>query len=96
VVLKCGSRLEQRWFILVDRLTIAVGRSAQGIPWPLEKVYTVILFISPVKPHGAEEHSAFLAHIAGCIRDSGNRIAAAGGQQELLDLLSFQNEEQEG
>lgn len=82
--------------ILVDRLTIAIGRSAEGIPWPLEKVHTVVLFISPVKPNGAEEHSIFLSHIARCIRDSGDRIAAVSGQQELLDLLNFQTEEQEG
>ncbi len=60
--------------ILVDRLTIAVGRSGKGIGWPEEKVHTIILFISPVKPNGPEEHSAFLNHIAGCIRSSGDLL----------------------
>ncbi len=80
--------------ILVDKLTVAVGKSQAGIPWPGEMVNTVILFVSPVKHSAPQEHSSFLGHIAGKIRNSGDRIAAAGNQDELLDLLGFQPEEQ--
>ncbi|MCP4647348.1 MAG: PTS sugar transporter subunit IIA [bacterium] len=80
--------------ILVDKLTIAVGRSTAGILWPDKKVQTVVLFISPVKPGGPEEHNAFLGHIASCIKNSGDKISAATNEEELLELLGFQLEEQ--
>lgn len=81
--------------ILVDRLTIAVGRSGKGIGWPEEKVHTVILFISPVKPNGPEEHSAFLNHIAGCIRSSGDLLESADSMERLFELLGFELSNQE-
>ncbi|MCD4707002.1 MAG: PTS sugar transporter subunit IIA [Candidatus Sabulitectum sp.] len=80
--------------ILVDKLTIAVGKSPSGIPWPEEMVKTVILFVSSVKPSAPQEHSKFLGHIAGKIKNSGDKITAASNQNELLDLLGFQPEEQ--
>lgn len=80
--------------ILVDKLTVAVGKSSAGIPWPEEKVNIVVLFISPVKPNEPREHFKFLGHIAGRIRDSGDEIAAVGNQDELLNLLGFELEEQ--
>ena len=76
--------------ILVDKLAIAVGRSEKGIQWPDEKVNTIILFISPVKPNGPEEHSAFLSHIASCIRKSGDELVSAGSGDELFELLNFE------
>ena len=81
--------------ILVDHLSVAVGRSKAGIPWPKEKVHTVILFISPVKPGGPEEHAAFLSHIAGCIRKSGDELASAGSMEKLFELLDFELAKQE-
>ncbi len=81
--------------ILVDKLSIAVGRSEEGIPWPDEKVHTVILFISPVKPNSSEEHSSFLSHIAGRVRKSGDEVASADSAEKLFDLLKFQLCEQE-
>ena len=81
--------------ILVDQLAIAVGRSEKGIPWPEEKVNTIILFISPVKPNGPEEHSAFLSHIAGCLRKSGDELASAGSIEKLFELLNFGHGKQE-
>ncbi len=80
--------------ILVDKLTIVVGRSHAGISWPEERVNTVIMFVSPVKPNSPQEHTKFLGHIAGKIRKSGDKIVAAGNQDELLTLLGFQLEEQ--
>ncbi len=80
--------------ILIDKLTIAVGISAAGIPWPKKKVHTVVLFISPVKHNGPEEHIEFLGHIASCIRDSGDKIAKVSQKDELLNLLGLQLEEQ--
>lgn len=81
--------------ILVDQLAIAVGRSEKGIPWPEEKVHTVILFISPVKPNGPEEHAAFLSHIADRLRNSGDELAAAGSMERLFELLDFEPGKQE-
>lgn len=80
--------------ILVDTLTIAVGKSKNGIGWPEQKVSTVVLFVSSVKPNSHEEHNLFLRHIANKIKKSGDMIAQAGNQVELLDLLGFQIEEQ--
>ena len=80
--------------ILVDKLTIVVGKSQTGIPWPEKMVNTVVLFVSPVKPNSPQEHNKFLSHIAGKIRKSGDKIATAGNQDELLALLGFQHEEQ--
>ncbi|MCK5785793.1 MAG: PTS sugar transporter subunit IIA [Candidatus Sabulitectum sp.] len=80
--------------ILVDKLTIAVGKSSAGIPWPEEKVNTVVLFISPVNLTAPQEHSKFLAHIAGKIKNSGDKIIASSNQDELLKLLGFQLEKQ--
>lgn len=81
--------------ILVDQLSIAVGRSEKGIPWPQEKVNTVILFVSPVKPSGPEDHAAFLSHIAGRIKKSGDELASAGSLEKLFELLGFKPGEQE-
>jgi nitrogen PTS system EIIA component len=79
--------------ILVDRIMVAVGRSRKGILWPTEKVHTVILFISPVKPMGPEEHAAFLSHVAMSIRDSGEAIVSAPSEGKLLELLDFERED---
>ena len=81
--------------ILVDKLTVVVGRSEAGILWPDEPVNTVILFVSPVKVNSPQEHSKFLGHIAGKIKKFGDGIATAGSQEELLKLLDFQMEERE-
>ncbi len=80
--------------ILVDKLTVVVGRSETGIPWPEEKVNTVILFVSPVKVNSPQEHNKFLGHIASRIKKSGDSIAAAGSEAEIITLLGFQIEEQ--
>jgi mannitol/fructose-specific phosphotransferase system IIA component (Ntr-type) len=81
--------------ILVDKLTIAVGRSEAGIGWPENRIHTVILFVSPVRLNAPQDHTRFLSHIAGRIKKFGDRIVAAGNQDELLDLLGFQHEELE-
>jgi mannitol/fructose-specific phosphotransferase system IIA component (Ntr-type) len=80
--------------ILVDKLTIAVGRSQNGVKWPKNKVHTVILFVSPVRLNAPQDHTKFLSHIAGKIKKSGDEIVSAGNQEELLRLLGFQYEEQ--
>lgn len=82
--------------ILVDGLCVAVGRSARGIPWPEEPVHTIILFISPVKPNGPEEHSAFLSHIADHLKKSGNDLNDASSMDKLFDLLDLEPEEMGG
>ena len=79
----------------MDQLAIAVGRSAAGIPWPRIRCIPFILFISPVKPNGPEEHSAFLSHIAGCIKRSGNDLASADSMERLFELLDFELAKQE-
>lgn len=81
--------------ILVDRLSVAVGVSRGGIPWPEEKVNLIILFISPVKPNGPEEHSAFLGHIAGRIREYGDELSRVESPERLLELLDLEPEKQE-
>jgi len=81
--------------ILVDKLVVAVGRSTKGVPWPEEPVHTVILFISPVKPSGPEEHAAFLSHISERIRKSGDDLEAADSMEKLFELLNFETEKLE-
>lgn len=81
--------------ILVDQLAIAVGRSSAGIPWPKEKVHTVILFISPVKPNGPEEHATFLSHIASRIAEKGDEMASADSMERLFEFLDFEFANQE-
>lgn len=93
-VVHSGIALPHCRSILVDKLTIVVGRSETGIPWPEEKVNTVILFVSPVKVNSPQEHNKFLGHIAGKIKKSGDSIAAAGSEADILALLGFKIEEQ--
>lgn len=77
--------------ILVDDFLIAVGKSADGVAWPDEKVRIVILFISPVKPGGPEEHSELIRHFASRLRDGGaEKLFDAGGPSELADMLGLE------
>ncbi len=75
--------------ILVDKLTVVVGRSQPGISWPEQIVNTVILFVSPVNLNAPLEHNKFLSHIAGKIKKSGDKISEVENQDELLTLLGF-------
>lgn len=76
--------------ILVDDLTVVVGRSVSGIPWPEDRVRIMIMFISPVKPDGPHEHLAFISHVASRIRKSTDAVMNASSTESLLDLLGME------
>lgn len=77
--------------ILVDDFLIAVGKSDDGVGWPDEKVRIVILFISPVKPGGPQEHSELIRHFASRLRDGGaKKLFEAAGPEDLADLLGLE------
>ena len=82
--------------ILVDDFLIAVGRSSDGVGWPDEKVKIVILFISPVKPGGPQEHSELIKHFATSLRKGGaEKLFEAEGPEELAELLGLETAESE-
>lgn|GEM_PF-424004 len=77
--------------ILVDDFVIVVGRSGKGVGWPDEPVKLVILFISPVKPSGPQEHMDLIKHLAGRLGENGpEKLFAAAGAGQLAQLLGFQ------
>lgn len=76
--------------ILVDELTVVVGRSVTGIPWPDETVNIMVLFISPVRPDGPHEHLAFISHVASAIKKSPDSVINAANPESLLDSLGME------
>jgi fructose PTS system EIIA component len=76
--------------ILVDDFVVILGRSAKGVSWPDDQVRLVILFISPVKPSGPQEHMELIKHLAGKITENGTKLFKAQNQAGLADLLGFQ------
>lgn len=76
--------------ILVDDLTVVVGRSPKGVPWPEEAARVIILFISPVRPDGPHEHLAFISHVATRIKKSNEAVLNASSAGSLLELLGLE------
>ncbi len=76
--------------ILVDDLTVVVGRSSAGVPWPEEPVKVMIMFISPVRPDGPHEHLAFISHVASRIRKSPEAVLNAESPDSLLGVLGLE------
>lgn len=76
--------------ILVDELTVIVGRSLKGIPWPEDMAKVIILFISPVRPDGPHEHLAFISHVASRIKKSNEAVLNASSTESLLGLLGLE------
>lgn len=76
---------------LVEDLVIILGRSPAGIGWPEEPARTIILFITPVRPSGPQEHLELISHIADRIRNSpAGGLAGAAGPSELAGMLGFE------
>jgi len=76
--------------ILMDDLVIAIGRSSSGIPWPDEPAGVVVMFISPVKPSGPQEHMDLIAHLASHMKNNGpERITGASSPEKLAELLGL-------
>jgi len=59
--------------ILVDDFAIVLGRAPKGLGWPEKKVSTIILFISPVRPSGPQEHMDLIKHLVKSIKGKRNR-----------------------
>lgn len=77
--------------ILMDDLVIAIGRSSSGIPWPDEPAGVVVMFISPVKPSGPQEHMDLIKHLVEHIRLHGpEKLTSAGSAAELAGLLGLE------
>lgn len=77
--------------ILVDDFVVVVGRSRKGVSWPDDPVKLVLLFISPVKPSGPQEHMDLIKHLAGRLGDnSSEKLFAASSARQLAQLLGFQ------
>lgn len=76
--------------ILMDDLVIAIGRSASGIPWPEEPAGVVVMFISPVKLSGPQEHMNLIAHLANQMKTNGpEMITSADSPERLAGLLGL-------
>ncbi len=76
--------------ILVDEMQVVLGRSGRGIPWPDEKVSTIILFVSPARQTGPGEHMEFIRHVAGKLRGEGSgRLRRADDAAEAAALLKL-------
>lgn len=77
--------------ILMDDFMIVTGRSAAGIPWPDEKASVVVLFISPVKLSGPQEHMDLIAHLASHMKTNGpGKLTGAGSPEALAGLLGLE------
>jgi mannitol/fructose-specific phosphotransferase system IIA component (Ntr-type) len=59
--------------ILVDDFAIVLGRAPKGIGWPDKKINLIILFISPVKPSGPQEHMDLIRHLVKSIKGKKGR-----------------------
>ena len=76
--------------ILVDDFMIAIVKSKKGIPWPEEKVEVIILFITPVKPSGPDEHMKLIRHLARLLRtDGAEKLLSADSPTEAASILHF-------
>lgn len=77
--------------ILVDDFVILLGRSEKGIPWSDEPVHLIIMFISPVKPTGPQEHMELIKHLAKQLKDGGaEALLAAGTAGEAAAILKLE------
>jgi PTS system fructose-specific IIC component/PTS system nitrogen regulatory IIA component len=77
--------------ILVDDFVIVVGRSARGIRWPDDMVRLVILFVSPVKPTGPQEHMELIRHLVQAIKAAGPaKLSGAASPAEIMDCLDLE------
>ncbi len=76
--------------ILVDDFMIAIGKSKKGIPWPVKKVKVIILFITPVKPSGPEEHMKLIKHLAKLLQSDGaEKLLSVDSPIEAASILQF-------
>jgi len=76
--------------ILVDDMVIAIGKSDSGIPWPEEPARVVVMFISPVKLSGPQEHMNLIAHLANQMKTNGpEKITGADSPERLAGLLGL-------
>jgi mannitol/fructose-specific phosphotransferase system IIA component (Ntr-type) len=77
--------------ILVDDFEIVVGRSVRGIGWPDDSVRLVILFVSPVKPTGPQEHMELIRHLVQSIKAAGpKKLFEAGSPSEITEYLDLE------
>ena len=77
--------------ILVDDFEIVVGRSTGGIGWPDDIVRLIILFISPVKPTGPQEHMELIRHLVQAIKAAGpEKLFSAETPSEIMGYLSLE------
>ncbi len=82
--------------ILVDEFEIVVGRSTAGIGWSDDIVKLIILFISPVKPTGPQEHMELIRHLVQSIKTTGpKKLFAAGSPEKIMGYLGFEMIESE-
>lgn len=76
--------------ILVDEFVIVLARSEKGIPWPEEPVHQIIMFVSPVKPSGTQNHMELIRHLARNLKDGGaEAFLAAGDPSEAVSILKL-------
>jgi mannitol/fructose-specific phosphotransferase system IIA component (Ntr-type) len=77
--------------ILVDDFVILLAKSAKGIPWTDDLVHLIIMFISPVKPTGPQEHMELIKHLARQLKDGGaEALLAAGTASEAAAILKLE------
>jgi mannitol/fructose-specific phosphotransferase system IIA component (Ntr-type) len=77
--------------ILMEDFVIVLGRSAEGIAWPSERANIVIMFISPVKPSGPQEHMDLIAHLATNMKqNSSEKLTGADSPARLAELLGLE------
>jgi mannitol/fructose-specific phosphotransferase system IIA component (Ntr-type) len=77
--------------ILVDDFVILLARSEKGIPWTDDIVNLIIMFISPVKPTGPQEHMELIKHLARQLKDGGaEALLAAGTATEAASILKLE------
>lgn len=76
--------------ILVDDFVIVLARSEKGIPWPDEPVHQIIMFISPVRPSGTQDHMELIKHLARNLKGGGaEAFLAAGDPKEAVSILKL-------
>lgn len=74
---------------LVEDFLVILGRSRKGVPWPDEPARLIVLFVSPVKPSGPQEHMELIKHLATKIGESGQKLFNAKSEGELARMLGF-------
>lgn len=77
--------------ILTEDFIIVICRSIEGIAWPSEKASLVILFISPVKPSGPQEHMDLIAYLATHMKQNSSEVLfGAETPEKLAELLGLE------